>query len=465
MEIKLALILGSILILLIIHLLLAIFRKKENYHAQFEALTAGMRSDKMNLETTIRQEIATNRQELHQQAKDGRTELASSLEQFAARQRDVFNLVNQQVSQLVGSNEKRFQRMQDMTVQALEKVRLDMEHKLSAIQTDHRTHMDKMRETVDEKLHKTLEERLGRSFQLVSDHLEKVQKGLGEMQNLAAGVGDLKKVLSNVKTRGILGEIQLLNIIEEILTAEQYDLNVTTIPGRDSRVEVAIKMPGQSTGQSCLYLPIDSKFPMDKYQQLSDAYEQACPMSIQAAKKVLHRALLTAAKDIQAKYIAPPYTTDFAILFLPVEGLYAEISRSPELLHRLRTEFQILVVGPNNLSAFLSSMQMGFRTLAIERRSSEVWTLLSQIKTEFGKFGVALDKVQKKLTEANNVIEQAGTRRRVLEKKLNKVEELPSGINTDSHLHQPSPKREIRPAGLREPDSGQKNQLALGAVV
>ncbi len=290
-------------------------------------------------------------------------------------------------------------------------------------------HMEKMRATVDEKLHHTLEERLGRSFQLVSDHLEKVQKGLGEMQHLAAGVGDLKKVLSNVKTRGILGEIQLLNILEEVLTAEQYDLNVSVVPGRDSRVEVAVKMPGTSPAQKCLYLPVDSKFPMDKYQHLIDAYERGCPEEIQNTTKALHRALLTAAKDIRTKYVSPPYTTDFAILFLPVEGLYAEVSRSPELLYRLRNEFQILVVGPSNLTAFLSALKMGFRTLAIEKRSGEVWTLLSQIKTEFGKFGVALDKVQKKLNEANNVIEAAGTRRRVLERKLNKVEELPASEN------------------------------------
>ena len=461
-------VLSAIVLLLVINLGTNLLRRREDHASNFDALMQSMHSNKANLEATIRSEMSTNRKELHLHAKDGRSELGVALDKFATQQRGVFELVNRQVSQLVQSNEQRFQRMQDMTVQSLEKVRSDMEFKLSAIQTDHRTHMEKMRETVDEKLHKTLEERLGRSFQLVSDHLEKVQQGLGEMKHLAAGVGDLKKVLSNVKTRGILGEIQLLNIIEEILTSEQYELNVSTVPGRECRVEVAIKMPGKDPAQTNLYLPIDSKFPMDRYQQLCDAYEQACPLAIQEAKKMLHRALLTSAKDIQAKYISPPYTTDFAILFLPVEGLYAEISRSPQLLHRLRTEFQILVVGPSNLSAFLSSLQMGFRTLAIERRSSEVWTLLSQIKTEFGKFGMALDKVQKKLTEANNVIEQAGTRRRVLERKLNKVEELPNGLGFQADER----------AGLDAP--GQKasafddhqsvnrtdrNQLAIGAIV
>ena len=419
------LLVSLVLVLLLVNLILNLRRKQKDYSPELRILGETINKDRTGLESALRQEISTNRREFLDANKEGRTELGLALDQFGSQQRGVFELVNKQVGQLVQSNENRFQRLQDSTVTSLDKIRLHMEQKLSSIQNDHQVHMDKMRQTVDEKLHKTLEERLGRSFQLVSANLEKVQKGLGEMQHLAAGVGDLKKVLSNVKTRGILGEIQLLNIIEEILTPEQFDLNVATVPGRDSRVEVAIKMPGQKVEHSCLYLPIDSKFPMDRYAQLNDAYEEGCPIKIQEMTKALHRALLVSAKDIRTKYIAPPYTTDFAIMFLPVEGLYAEISRSPTLMHRLRTEFQILVVGPNNLSAFLSSLQMGFRTLAIERRSSEVWTMLGGIKTEFGKFGVALDKVQKKLTEAHNVIEQAGTRRRVLEKKLNKVEELP----------------------------------------
>jgi DNA recombination protein RmuC len=297
--------------------------------------------------------------------------------------------------------------------------------RLELIRVDTQQQLEKMRATVDDKLHQTLEERLGRSFKLVSDHLEKVQKGLGEMQSLAAGVGDLKKVLANVKTRGILGEIQLLNIIEEIMTPDQYALNVAVVPGRDSRVEVAIKLPGNKEEQTHLFLPIDSKFPMDKYQNLSDAYDLGCTVEIARCSKELHKAILVAAKEIRTKYVAPPYTTDFAVMFLPVEGLYAEISRQGDLLYTLRSEYQILVAGPSNLSAFLSSLQMGFRTLAIEKRSSEVWTILGQIKTEFGKFGTALEKVQKKLSEANSAIDQAGVRRRVLERKLSKVEELP----------------------------------------
>ncbi len=375
---------------------------------------------------SLKEDLTQNRLETGRTAKDLRMELGQSLGSFGERQMQVFKVVNAQVSQLMDSNEKRFERLQHTTVESLDKIRHEVDKRLHAIQSDNQVHMEKMRSTVEDKLHKTLEDRLGHSFRLVSDHLEKVQKGLGEMQNLAAGVGDLKKVLANVKTRGILGEFQLLSIIEEIMTLDQYSLNINLVPGRDSRVEVAIKLPGKQADDTYLYLPIDSKFPMDRYQRLIEAYDLANQDEILVQTKELQRALVTAAKDIRRKYVSPPYTTDFAIMFLPVEGLYAEVCRQPGLVHRLKSEYQVLVVGPNNLSAFLSSLQMGFRTLAIERRSSEVWTLLSEIKTEFGKFGTALEKVQKKLSEANNVIDQAGVRRRAIERRLNKVEELPA---------------------------------------
>ncbi len=416
----------TLTIVSVANLLIHLLKRGPGLEAVVGKVANLLQQDKMTLEQTLRQEVGLNRKEMSEQSRNARSELVEALDKFGVQQSVGHEALNRQVGHLIESNEKRFHRLQDLTSQSLETIRQEMERKLSSIQEDHQKHMDKMRATVDEKLHKTLEERLGRSFQLVSDHLEKVQKGLGEMQNLAAGVGDLKKVLANVKTRGILGEIQLLNIIEEIMTPEQYEVNVSTVPGRESRVEVAIKLPGKNKDTQNLFLPIDSKFPMDKYQRLVEAYEGGCPIEVQEGTKMLHRALLVAAKDIRTKYLSPPYTTDFAIMFLPVEGLYAEISRSPDLLYRLRSEFQTLVVGPSNLSAFLSSLQMGFRTLAIEQRSSEVWTLLGEIKTEFGKFGVALDKVQKKLTEAHNVIDKAGVRRRVLEKKLNKVEELPN---------------------------------------
>lgn len=421
----------NIIILMIIiglsmlQLVWLVFRKPADHSREILLYLGTLREQLTAATGELRQDISGQRKELTEQVRESRLDLDKRLSQFNQHQLEVFDLLNRQITNLVNSNEFRFNRLHDETSQALEKMRHQMGERLEAMRSDNSIQLEKMRQTVDEKLHQTLEERLGRSFRLVSDHLEKVQKGLGEMQSLAAGVGDLKKVLSNVKTRGILGEIQLLNIIEEIMTREQYELNAAVVPGKDVRVEVAIRLPGKNDEQQMLFLPIDSKFPMDKYQSLTDAYDSGCATEIGLQGKELRKAIIQAAKDIRSKYVAPPYTTDFAIMFLPVEGLYAEISRQGDLLYVLRSEYQILVAGPSNLSAFLSSLQMGFRTLAIERRSSEVWTLLSQIKSEFGKFGDALEKVQKKLSEANSAIDQAGVRRRAMERKLNKVEELP----------------------------------------
>ena len=284
-----------------------------------------------------------------------------------------------------------------------------------------------MRETVDEKLHKTLEERLGHSFKMVQDSLEKVQLGLGEMQVLASGVGDLKKVLSNVKTRGTLGEIQLGNILEQLLTADQYGMNVATIPNSANHVEFAIRFPGKDKSDTPVWLPIDSKFPMDRYEILMNSYEKGKTDEIEVAHKELVRTIKAMAKDIRDKYIEPPYTTEFGILFLPVEGLYAEVARQPGMLEELQREYRILIAGPSNLAAFLNSLQMGFRSIAIEQRSSEVWKILGKVKSEFGKFGDVLDKVQRQLSTASSTIERAGVRSRAIEKSLKNVEELPSG--------------------------------------
>jgi DNA recombination protein RmuC len=377
----------------LVNLYLVLHKKGPDIQTDVDQIKSEVVRTHHQLDSIIRQEIGTNRIEVSANAKEIRNDMSDSLDKFGKQQQGVFSLVNNQIKHLVETNEDRFGRLHHDTVQALEKIREKMDSRLLSIQSDHNQHMEKMRETVDEKLHKTLEERLGRSFKMVSEHLEKVQTSLGEMQHLAAGVGDLKKVLANVKTRGILGEIQLLNIIEEIMTSDQYELNMAPVPGRDFRVEVAIKLPGQnSDALSHIFLPIDSKFPMDKYQSLMDAYEAGCPNLLTNSKKDLHRTIIQFAKDIRTKYIAPPYTTDFAIMFLPVEGLYAEVSRQSDLLYRLKSEYQILVAGPNNLSAFLSSLQMGFRTLAIEKRSGEVWKLLSDIKTEFGKFGLIMER-------------------------------------------------------------------------
>jgi len=292
--------------------------------------------------------------------------------------------------------------------------------------------LEKMRETVDEKLQTTLEKRLGESFKLVSERLEAVQKGLGEMQNLAHGVGDLKKVLSNVKTRGVLGEIQLGNILEQIMSHEQYDKDVRTKRGSNDHVEFAIKLPGKDHQGKEVYLPIDAKFPQEDYIRLQEAYDSADLAAIEQAKKSLVRSIKNFAKSIRDKYIDPPYTTDFGILFLPIEGLFAELVRQPELVATLQRDYKIIITGPTTLAAMLNSLQMGFKTLAIQKRSSEVWDILGAVKTEFSKFGGVLEKAQKKITEANKELDTlVGTRTRMMMSKLRKVEELPSSAPQD----------------------------------
>jgi DNA recombination protein RmuC len=284
--------------------------------------------------------------------------------------------------------------------------------------------LEKIRETVDEKLHSTLEKRLGESFKLVSERLELVHKGLGEMQHLASGVGDLKKVLSNVKTRGILGEVQLENLLSEIFTAEQYSKNVVTKKGSNERVEFAIKLPGKEK-KGILWLPIDSKFPLEDYQQLLSAQEKGETEKIAELGKALENRIKAEAKDIKNKYLDPPYTTDFGILFVPVEGLYGEVLRRSGLYELLVRDYRVVIAGPTTLYAILNSLHMGFHTLEIEKRSSEVWTILNAVKTEFVRFGDILEKTQKKLQEASHTIEDATAKSRNIERKLNKVQEIP----------------------------------------
>jgi DNA recombination protein RmuC len=293
------------------------------------------------------------------------------------------------------------------------------------MQSGNEKKLDEMRATVDEKLQKTLETRLGESFKLVSERLEAVHKGLGDMQQLATGVGDLKRVLSNVKTRGVLGEYQLENILEQILTIEQYGKNIKTKIGSNAMVEFAVKLPGKDDKEKTVWLPIDSKFPKEDFELLMDAYEHGNADGIEECRKNFIKGIKKCAADICNKYIDAPNTTDFAILFLPFESLYAEVLRTPGLFESIQRECKIIITGPTTLSALLNSLQMGFRTLAIERRSSEVWELLGAVKTEFGNFGAILDKTQKKLAEASNVIEQAGVRSRAIERKLRDVQELP----------------------------------------
>lgn len=350
-------------------------------------------------------------QRLAEDARKSREETTLALNHFGEQQQ-------QRLAALGADHEKR---MGD--------VRATLEAKLTAIQQDNAAKLEQMRATVDEKLQSTLETRLGQSFQLVSERLEAVQRGLGEMQNLANGVGDLKRVLTNVKKRGIFGEVQLGALLEDMLTAEQYASNVITVPGSSDRVEFAIRMPGQEEGEH-VYLPIDAKFPVEDYQRLLDAQEAADIDAATRAGNALETRVREEARRIASKYVAPPHTTDFAVLYLPTEGLYAEVIRRPGLFENLQRDHRITVAGPTTLSALLNSLQMGFRTLAIAKRSSEVWSILGAVKTEFGKFGDVLDKVKKKLDEAGRHIETTGVRTRAIERKLRGVESLSSADAT-----------------------------------
>jgi len=344
-------------------------------------------------------------QRLAEDARKSREEVSLTLARASEQQR-------QQLAALTADNEKR-----------MGEVRTTLEARLKALQDDNTAKLEQMRATVDEKLQSTLETRLGQSFQLVSERLEAVQRGLGEMQSLANGVGDLKRVLSNVKSRGILGEVQLGALLEQLLTAEQYESNVITVPGSNERVEFAIRMPGQGDVDK-LYLPIDAKFPVEDYQRLLEAQELADAEAAAVAGRALELRVREEAKRIRSKYVAAPHTTDFAVLFLPTEGLYAEVIRRPGLFELLQRDHRVVVAGPTTLSALLNSLQMGFRTLAIAQRSSEVWNILGAVKTEFGKFGDVLDKVKKKLDEAGKHIDATGARTRAIERKLRGVETL-----------------------------------------
>lgn len=320
------------------------------------------------------------------------------------------------------SQEDRIHSLEQNNEQKLEAIRQTMERRLTAIQTDNAEQLEKMQKVVDEKLEKTLESRISESFKLVSSQLEQVYKGLGEMQAVAAGVTDLKKVLSNVKTRGILGETQLSAILSEILSPEQYECDIATKPGSSERVEFAIRLPGD--GETPVYLPIDAKFPGETFASLQDAYDKGDPDAIAQAAKMLEIRLKAEAKDIRTKYIDPPHTTDFGILFLPFEGLYAEaVNRG--YIEELQRTYHINVTGPSTMAAFLNSLQMGFRTLAIQKRSGEVWQVLGAVKTEFEKFGEVLERSQQRLQQVNNELDTLiGTRTRAITRKLKDVEKL-----------------------------------------
>lgn len=393
------------IVLVIALQLMLMLKKGQDNSKDFENILNNIQSLSGRLEKNFREDFKLNREESRYVAKENREELINSLSEFRQAfergissfnllQREKFSELNERQQQLIQNTEKR---------------------------------LDEIRVTVDEKLQKTLNDRITQSFNLVNTQLENVQKGLGEMQSLAQDVGGLKRVLSNVKTRGNIGEIQLSMLLEQILAPEQYEANVKTKKGSDALVEFAVKLPGKDDNTDFVYLPIDAKFPKDVYEQLIDAYDKADPQAIDAAGRMLEATIRKMAKDISTKYLAPPATTDFGIMFLPFEGIYAEVVRRSALLEDLQRNYKVVVTGPTTLAAILNSLQIGFRTLAIQKHSGEVWTILGAVKKEFEKMGGMLEKAQKNLQTASGQIDEVlGVRTRAIQRRLKDVDTLSS---------------------------------------
>lgn len=361
---------------------------------------------KQNLDGPLRQEFAQSRKEFAEANKDLRVEVTGG------------------INQTKESLDKRLEQMRDKNDEKLEQIRKTVETRLESLQKDNSDKLEKMRATVDEKLQSTLEKRLGESFKMVGDRLEQVHKGLGEMQGLASDVNDFKRVLTNVKTRGTWGEVQLENLLEQIFIKDHYEKQVMLTPGSRDVVDFAIKLPDKSNKKGFIYLPIDAKFPLEDYQRLVAAEEKGeLDLAAQVSKALISRIKLEA-KSIKEKYISPPYTTDFAVLYVPIESMYAEVLRTPGLFEMLQSNYRVTVAGPTTIAAILSSYQLGFRTLAIAEQTSQVWELLTTIKGEFGKFGDLLDKTREKLDQATKTIDFASTKSRTIEKKLGKVQQL-----------------------------------------
>ncbi len=416
----------TLLILIAILLQIKLLREKKDVSAADE-INEKINSLIKENNALLRDEFSANRKETGEALRDQRQELTGALkllgdqlfnrfEDFSKKEAEHFEKFEMRLEKSIKSSEERLDKIEERIGKNLTDIRTNNEQKL-----------EEMRQTVDEKLHATLEKRLGESFKQVSERLEAVHKGLGDMQNLATGVGDLKRVLTNVKTRGTWGEFQLGHLIEQILTPSQYETNVATKKGSDARVEFAVKLPGKGDRkEEIVWLPIDSKFPKEDFERLMNAKEIADTNEIAESRKGLKQSIKLFAKDISTKYLSPPETTDFGIMFIPLESLYAEILSIPGLADSVQRDFRITIAGPTNLLALLNSLQMGFKTLAIEKRSSEVWKLLSAVKTEFGKFGDILEKTQKKLETASNSIGEATRKTRTIERKLRGVEELPA---------------------------------------
>lgn len=382
-------------------------------------VTIGLLISKKNNDSSkiLSDEFSKTRQELATTLMQTRQELSNKIVESS-------NTQQLQLTNLTNLNETKLENNRKNMEEKLENIRKTVEVNLLSMQKDNNEKLEKMRVTVDEKLQGTLEKRLGESFKIVNDRLESVYKGLGEMQSLAQGVGDLKKVFTNVKSRGYWGEVQLSNILDQFLTNEQYDSNVKTRPSSNDLVEFAIKLPGKNDNEF-VYLPVDSKFPIEDYSRLIDAEENCNVELITELKKKLENSVKSFAKDIHDKYIETPYTTDFGIMFLPTESLYCEILKNTSLCETISQKYRVVISGPTTFVALLNSLQMGFKTLAIEKRSSEVWQLLGMVKSEFSKFGDILDKTNKKLLEISNTMELASRKSRTIERKLKKVESLP----------------------------------------
>lgn len=359
--------------------------------------------------------------------------VSHNIQSILMAQQNAFEMLNNQMNQLTTGNETR-----------MENLRNTVEAKLSGLQKENEEKLEKIRLTVEEKLHDTLEKRLGDSFKIVSERLEMVYQGLGEMKSLAAGVGDLKKVLSNVKTRGILGEVQLGNILEQFLTKEQYSENVAIKTGSQDRVEFTINLPGKDASQNHVMLPIDAKFPLANYQRLVEAHDKCDKDMILLEEKAIEAGIKKCAKTIAEKYIHPPATTDFALMFIPIEGLYAEILRNPGLVETVQRDYRVIITGPTTLSAIINSLQMGFRTLAIEKRSSDVWKVLDVVRKEFVKFADLLNKTKLKLDQASSTISDAENRSRLLKTRLDNFE------NKFNVTHQPNLINGVLPTSAEE---------------
>ena len=380
-----------------------------------------------NLEKVIRDESRYNRENDENRSRKDREELASTLNHFRTEHRETLKNITTQTNSAIQAFQKSFAESMELFNRLQREKFGELSLRQQELLQNTEKKLEEMRATVDEKLQKTLHERIGQSFELVSKQLENVQKGLGEMQTLAQDVGGLKRVLSNVKIRGTIGEVQLSMLLEQILASDQYDTNVKTKPGSDKLVEFAVKLPGRAEGDESVYLPIDAKFPKDAYEQLLDAYESGDLQRVETTSRILEQTIRSMAKDIRDKYLAPPHTTGFGIMFLPFESIYGEVTRRAALLEQLQQEYHVIVTGPTTLAAILNSLQMGFRTLAIQKRSSEVWRILGGVKAEFEKFGGLLEKAQKNLQTANNQLEEVmGKRTRAIQRQLRSVEALPA---------------------------------------